>query len=42
MPECTSCNYEYQCDWSGNSDGNCPNYKPDVDEVAKMKEKKHE
>lgn len=42
MKDCTTCNYEYRCDWSKNTNGDCPDYRPDIDALDEMEMKKHE
>lgn len=36
MKDCTMCNYEYRCDWSKNTNGDCPDYRPDIDALDEM------
>ena len=42
MKDCTMCNYEYRCDQSKNTNGDCPDYRPDIDALDEMEMKKHE
>lgn len=36
MTDCTTCIYEYQCDWAEAEAGDCSHYRPDLE--AKEKE----
>ena len=39
--KCSTCLYEYRCDWSENKDGACKHYIADADNKEEQREENH-